>query len=167
MVRVLNMGSGGGIRTRDLWVMSPTSCHCSTPRCWGRLGDQARRVAGVCARRPRLPRGRPRSTLRRWRRARPGSGWFGVVRRRSRPRAHPSDAPRSVPMGAPSDADTLCHVSVRLGQPAADCRSRMPPTTDDGGPVVRCERSDDTPLDHEHGFAPVGCPPSTCRLATG
>ena len=26
------LGSGGGIRTRDLWVMSPTSCRCSTPR---------------------------------------------------------------------------------------------------------------------------------------
>ena len=26
-------GSGGGIRPHDLWVMSPTSCHCSTPRC--------------------------------------------------------------------------------------------------------------------------------------
>jgi hypothetical protein len=25
-------GSGGGIRTLDLRVMSPTSCHCSTPR---------------------------------------------------------------------------------------------------------------------------------------
>lgn len=25
-------GSGGGIRTLDLWVMSPTSCRCSTPR---------------------------------------------------------------------------------------------------------------------------------------
>lgn len=25
-------GSGGRIRTCDLWVMSPTSCHCSTPR---------------------------------------------------------------------------------------------------------------------------------------
>ncbi len=25
-------GSGGGIRTHDLWVMSPTSCRCSTPR---------------------------------------------------------------------------------------------------------------------------------------
>gem|GEM_PF-3092960 len=23
---------GGKIRTCDLWVMSPTSCHCSTPR---------------------------------------------------------------------------------------------------------------------------------------
>lgn len=31
--RGLSTSSGGGIRTRDLWVMSPTSCHCSTPRC--------------------------------------------------------------------------------------------------------------------------------------
>ncbi len=28
-----NDGSGGWIRTNDLRVMSPTSCHCSTPRC--------------------------------------------------------------------------------------------------------------------------------------
>ena len=27
------LGSGGRIRTCDLRVMSPTSCHCSTPRC--------------------------------------------------------------------------------------------------------------------------------------
>ena len=29
---VFAFGSGGGIRTPDLWVMSPTSCRCSTPR---------------------------------------------------------------------------------------------------------------------------------------
>ena len=29
---VRGSGGGGGIRTRDLWVMSPTSCRCSTPR---------------------------------------------------------------------------------------------------------------------------------------
>ena len=29
---LLKTGSGGGIRTPDLWVMSPTSCRCSTPR---------------------------------------------------------------------------------------------------------------------------------------
>ena|GEM_PF-6502336 len=28
-------GSGGWIRTNDLWVMSPTSYHCSTPQCSG------------------------------------------------------------------------------------------------------------------------------------
>jgi hypothetical protein len=27
-----SIGSGGRIRTIDLRVMSPTSCHCSTPR---------------------------------------------------------------------------------------------------------------------------------------
>ncbi len=27
-----SLGSGGWIRTNDLWVMSPTSFHCSTPR---------------------------------------------------------------------------------------------------------------------------------------
>src|SRR5829696_3997819 len=32
MVPALTFGSGGGIRTPDLWVMSPTSCRCSTPR---------------------------------------------------------------------------------------------------------------------------------------
>ena len=31
-VPALLSGSGGGIRTPDLWVMSPTSCRCSTPR---------------------------------------------------------------------------------------------------------------------------------------
>ena len=29
----LIISSGGRIRTYDLWVMSPTSYHCSTPRC--------------------------------------------------------------------------------------------------------------------------------------
>src|SRR5215212_5280729 len=32
LVPAFAYGSGGGIRTPDLWVMSPTSCRCSTPR---------------------------------------------------------------------------------------------------------------------------------------
>ena len=32
LFRYCNVGSGGWIRTNDLRVMSPTSCHCSTPR---------------------------------------------------------------------------------------------------------------------------------------
>src|SRR5439155_349102 len=28
----MDSSSGGQIRTADLWVMSPTSCHCSTPQ---------------------------------------------------------------------------------------------------------------------------------------
>jgi hypothetical protein len=42
-------GSGGWIRTTDLRVMSPTSCHCSTPRC--------------CGARTYSPSGRPASTI--------------------------------------------------------------------------------------------------------
>ena len=80
-----NGGSGGRIRTSDLWVMSPTSCHCSTPRHAARRSD-----AGMCPQRPRLPRGRPRSTLRRCSGSRPGSGWVRVGPLRSRPRAHPN-----------------------------------------------------------------------------
>ena len=83
------VSGGGGIRTRDLWVMSPTSCRCSTPR---RLGAACALVwvwtGGVCPQRPRLPRGRPRSTLRRWTGSRPGSGWDRVEPVRSRPRTH-------------------------------------------------------------------------------
>ena len=85
----LAIGSGGGIRTPDLWVMSPTSCRCSTPRRTGacRPGSSGRLplVPRVCApggrgrpRRPRLPWGRPHSTLRRCGGSRPGSGWDRV-----------------------------------------------------------------------------------------
>ncbi len=31
--KFLSDSCGGRIRTNDLWVMSPTSYHCSTPRC--------------------------------------------------------------------------------------------------------------------------------------
>jgi hypothetical protein len=33
VLRIDRVGSGGWIRTNDLRVMSPTSFHCSTPRC--------------------------------------------------------------------------------------------------------------------------------------
>jgi hypothetical protein len=51
--------------------------------CWvmGRWG-----TPGGCPQRPRLPRGRPRSTLRRCTGSRPGSGWVRVEPVRSRPR---------------------------------------------------------------------------------
>ena len=103
------VGSGGRIRTSDLWVMSPTSCRCSTPRrvldrgAW-LLALSVRRLrapdasppdggeGGGCPRRPRLPWGRPHSTLRRCAGSRPGSGWDRVGPARSRPRA-----PRTLP----------------------------------------------------------------------
>ena len=37
--KTLALGSGGRIRTYDLWVMSPTSCHCSTPHRKSAEGD--------------------------------------------------------------------------------------------------------------------------------
>ena len=55
MSRLVVRGSGGGIRTLDLWVMSPTSCRCSTPRHggWapprgGLLPIVSGRVVGSC-----------------------------------------------------------------------------------------------------------------------
>ena len=35
------LGSGGWTRTNDLRVMSPTSCHCSTPHRWYELNKEA------------------------------------------------------------------------------------------------------------------------------
>ena len=48
------------------------------------------RARGSCPQRPRLPRGHPRSTLRRCSGSRPGSGWDRVEPERSRPRTRPS-----------------------------------------------------------------------------
>ena len=44
--RCVGVGSGGRIRTSDLWVMSPTSCHCSTPR-HGAQADSPPAVRGA------------------------------------------------------------------------------------------------------------------------
>ena len=83
-------GSGGGIRTPDLWVMSPTSCRCSTPR----QGPSPALAGEGRPRRPRLPWGRPHSTLRRCTGSRPGSGWVRVGPARSWPRM-----PLTCPLG--------------------------------------------------------------------
>ena len=95
------VGSGGGIRTLDLWVMSPTSCRCSTPRracvvypIGSRLPNPGRTGGRERPRRPRLPWSRPHSTLRRCVGSRPGSGWDRVGPTRSRPRAPPTPRPR-------------------------------------------------------------------------
>ena len=61
---------------------------------------------GMCPRRPRLPRGRPRSTLRRCSGSRPGSGWVRVGPLRSRPRAHPNVADAGVSCRAGSVCST-------------------------------------------------------------
>jgi hypothetical protein len=138
---------GGGIRTRDLWVMSPTSCRCSTPR---------RRDAGTM-----LPG--------RW-------GGAGVPAAASPPTGSPPQYSPALcwvttgfgmgPGGASalSATDTpappwalVIYVCGARPRPAAPGRERGA----QGG-----ERKGST-LGHEHGSAPVGCPPSTSRLATG
>ena len=61
---LLPIGSGERIRTTDLRVMSPTSYHCSTPRCRWRT-DLVSHKATL-------------QYLQRWSVSRPGSGWDGV-----------------------------------------------------------------------------------------
>ena len=73
--------------------MSPTSCHCSTPRHRGAGCAPGRRRADP--QRPRLPGSRPPSTLRRCGGSRPGSGWDRVEPPRSRPRVRPTPARRA------------------------------------------------------------------------
>lgn len=81
---VIEVGGGGRIRTSDLWVMSPTSCLCSTPR---HVAVQPTPDPAGRPQRPRLPRRYHRSTLRRCPGSRLGSGWDQVGPGRSRPRA--------------------------------------------------------------------------------
>ena len=68
MNKLVSIGSGGWIRTIDLRVMSPTSCHCSTPR-WKWCTDL-----------------RSQRASRQYHRlccvSRPGSRWDGVVPQR-------------------------------------------------------------------------------------
>ncbi len=73
----------------------------------------------MCAQRPRLPRGPPRSTLRRWRRARPGSGWFGV---------------ESTPLSATRTPHPQPTSSLHASAPTIQCRAGLPPPKD-----VRCQ----------------------------
>ena len=111
-------------------------------------------------RRPRLPRSRPRSTLRRCRGSRPGSGWDRVGPRRSRPRTH-------LPAPHLHEADAIL-LPRGNGAPSRDTSQRHQ--------AWRRRRDDDNCSDgscrqgsgvgHEHGSAPVARAPSTRRLAT-
>ena len=129
---------GGGIRTRDLWVMSPTSCRCSTPRRWcgrsaGGWGSGGRARSGLASHgvAPAVLSGAALGHDR----VRDGSGWSQNAL------GHGHDRP------------------ARLGQLGGDgVRSRR-----GTGRSVRRRST----LGHEHGSAPVRYRPSTPRLATG
>lgn len=108
---------------------------------WGPSG-------GLAAASP--PVGQPHSTLRRCGGSRPGSGWDRVGPPRSGPRA-PRIGPGATQQLGRSDQPVL---------PGGNKANA-------GWSGCRGTESTKTVLGHEHGSAPVGCPPSTCRLATG
>ena len=114
--------------------MSPTSCRCSTPRRHGegRGGRTAGGWGGGAAREGRSSQGvAPPVLRRRWRWARPGSGWDRVDRRRVRSRPAPprSTGPRRAWHGAPPRSSSLrssgSEVDVRA--PGTGRRRRGPP----------------------------------------
>ena len=112
-------GSGGGdsnprplgYEPNELPLLHPaTGCWLVAMRSWlaaiGRFGLAVvppATAGGGCPRRPRLPGGRPPSTLRRCAGSRPGSGWDRVGPARSRPRAPPTrhTGGRDDPLDAP------------------------------------------------------------------
>ena len=129
--------------------MSPTSCRCSTPRRAIGLARSYRLLAvltplpdsldwpspaggGGCPRRPRLPWGRPHSTLRRCAGSRPGSGWDRVGPARSRPRAPPTphaggrDAPCCATSAARSAPSSGRSVGPPRSCPASPARPAQP-----------------------------------------
>ncbi len=126
------IGSGGGIRTHDLWVMSPTSCRCSTPR--RRMGKRTRGetrgwcggAGGGAAREGRISREVALPVLRRrWRGARPGSGWDRVEHRRARSRPAPPPPPVQTIMQRASPRENT--QKTYGNRPDTDLRRRGPP----------------------------------------
>ena len=119
MAKAICGGSGGGIRTPDLWVMSPTSCRCSTPRHLGLRGSHdcvgsARSGLASHGVAPTVLSGAAAGS-------RPGSGWDRVEPVRSRPRA-----PSARPVCCLSLSLTRC--AVRSGSGVYRRRHAAPTT---------------------------------------
>ena len=130
---VHHAGSGGGIRTPDLWVMSPTSCRCSTPRrALLPLGSRGWGVPAAAS----PPRGSPPqySPALRWVTTGFGMGPGGASTLSATGTPHPRSC-----RGA--DAPCLRHfcrgpvpVSLRAGRPRA-LHVAHTPSPHDGAPV--------------------------------
>ena len=87
-----------------------------------------------------------RSTRRRWRVSRPGSGWDRVGPRRPRPRADPArPAIRTLPGASECHVKLLSWMVARMGGPILARLSARAPT----------RVKEDNALDHEHGSAPT------------
>ena len=119
--------------------MSPTSCRCSTPR----RSAQAR-VGGLGVRAAASPP--TRLPAQYFPALAPGTTRFG--------------------MGRGGIGAALGHAHTQPPNPQENPKLwlQAPCAMPAPGLPPDCVRS---ALDHEHGFAPVGCPPSTCRLVTG
>src|SRR5215218_5947310 len=160
-------GGGGGIRTPDLWVMSPTSYRCSTPRHAYSIVPHNRVIDAVVlsllwrgthpdahrggSQRPRLPWGNPTvlsGAAVGHDRVRDGTGW-----------GH-----RALGHEPPGSAPGCVHALFGWDDGGGG--------TSRGGTRQKLEgwganlTTQGTVLGHEHDSAPVHCWPSTCRLAT-
>jgi hypothetical protein len=147
-----------GYEPNELPLLHPAACRL----CWrAHARSGPRDPVEERPRRPRLPWGRPQSTLRRCGGSRPGSGWDRVGPPRSRPRALLARPPRGSRLSRARRTDVCC-LPFR-GDDAGRRRSRggtRPRGCGTETCVVRFA------LGHEHRSAPVGRPPSTCGLAT-
>ena len=190
-------GSGGGIRTPDLWVMSPTSCRCSTPRRSGgpdQISSRVRRVGGGVRRTGQRgcwgpgapaaaspPVGSPPqySPALRWVTTGFGMGPGGASTLSATGAPGPPPVPGQELGGVPVVASSLCLVAGRAGRLPPRPRARpvgarrghsssasWPGPGGPGTPAAPLGRRWRTALGHQHGSAPVGCPPSTRRLST-
>jgi hypothetical protein len=148
------------------------------PRALGsRLGSASRRLdaeGGGCPRRPRLPWGRPHSTLRRCAGSRPGSGWDRVGPARSRPRAPPTPGTPETRRPCLRQGRGKCSCRVahapclapsrntqRLVLPAVGGTRPLP--VEVSSPPPGADRSDAA---QRHRMCTLsGCPPSTIRTA--
>ena len=145
-----------------------------------------RTEGGGCPRRPRLPWGRPHSTLRRCAGSRPGSGWDRVGPARSRPRAPPTPStpgvgtlvfcttrrPGVTPSGAPHGNRPAPGGSPTRPASPHQCRAPLAPARGDGDrprpgevkpPPAGAGRSAAAQRHRMGSWA--GGPPSTIRTA--
>ena len=148
------MGSGGRIRTCDLWVMSPTSCHCSTPRHkegggnpWGVPATASPPTGSPPQYSPALPQ---------------VTTGFGMGPGGSTALAA-TDTPQRFPAWSSLHADGLRPASGCASAPDRPRRAHHEVPT---GAHRRHPGRGRSPLAHQHGSAPVRCRLSTSRLST-
>jgi hypothetical protein len=153
-------GGGGGIRTRDLWVMSPTSCRCSTPRHPETLRMLPTSGPGAGGARDGLASHRAAPAVLSGAaaghdRVRDGTGWGHRALGHGRPRP-----PNQEVFACCFRSNSRSQRSLARVAHTHHYRS-VPPG--ERSPTLHLEKS---ALVHAHGSAPVCCQPSTPRRST-